>query len=651
MLKLSLRLFLVACFRVRTLTSDDWNLKDSYIGCFRNVGSSKNASIVTEKVEECVEFCEDETNNLIALKNGKECHCTYKLDCAVASFLCNVSCASKQACGGEEFYSVYKAKPRRIHDGFFSLSTYPVPSISMDFEGFTLELCAHFCFEHNYTFFQTTLEDVCDCNNEYEYNSMNYSELVCNQMSSSDSKEISDCFFKNFDHVNVLYSTRFQYEFQRGVSIHSHCKNGNGDYKIEETCSEGCLEGWKGKSCMERNCATNNGDCGNEMKCIHSRVNDFEYIECVCPYGTVRNKWHLCEVFKVNLALFKPSYASSTHNDSRRGPCVAAHVSDGIYNGWLVARVSEEVSAWIAVDLENVYCVGLVRIYDAAHDNTNAVERMVKFVIRLGRQFDISAKSDMRDELETCGMGPDKKELAGIAMNILCADFTLLSQFVVIQQAHHKLAVAELEVYEAGCDIMNGRCGEKKCVELRNASSTVINCEEWVNDTTIDQPSYGCFKKVVAEHEHHRYGLSYEQCVNVCRSNSYNLSVVKGGMKCLCGNRLTVYDEVPEESCKLPHHQFYLVFHDYLMLGDDITTSNTSTAAANDSLAGTNINFSYEDEPPSYRTELASSDDSAGKTRNRRTKLKSAGKRENCGNVRADLHVCTLSELEKKEKT
>ncbi|ESO10342.1 hypothetical protein HELRODRAFT_183713 [Helobdella robusta] len=470
------------------------DLKESYIGCYRNISSTKTVASVGS-VDECSQECTDENNSMIALKDGEECNCIERLDSVVASSQCDVICDNDDACGGSDSYSVYKSKPRVMHDAFLSVDNHQPEDIVMILPAFsTLEMCAHFCFETNHTFFQTIKNGSCSCFQEHQVTLGYVQEQICEKC-TYDLNEVCECYHKNYQDKTTIFSTRSQYDFQRGVSTYSHCRNrNNGSYEITEKCPEGCDPGWRGDSCRERDCSSGGGGCPNGMGCIESMVNDDDYVECVCPPGKVRNKWYQCEVYRKNIALHKPPYYSSIWPlETSHGLFLISpvYLTDGIHNGYFISHIFDSMPAWMAVDLLNLYCVGFIRAYGRLNAVLHIVGRMDRFVVRLNETLDTTSKNDLRTQTNLCGYGPEKAIQSGNPMVVLCEDFTIFSQFVIIQQSDERLhegvtSLAELEVFEAGCDLLNGRCKNQTCVEVKNGDRRVISCVEVYSTTTAN---------------------------------------------------------------------------------------------------------------------------------------------------------------------
>ncbi|ESO02432.1 hypothetical protein HELRODRAFT_161703 [Helobdella robusta] len=462
------------------------DLKESYIGCYRNISSTKTVASVGS-VNECSLECKGESNNMIALKSGKECNCIGRLDSAVASSQCDVPCANRDACGGRDSYSVYKSKPRKTHDDYASFESRQRDVILKTLPNtYTFEMCAHFCFETNYTFFQKIdTSNRCGCFQEHGTGNSYFTKLICNTC-SSDRSEVCRCYHQGHEEKIAIFATRFQYDFQRGVSTYSHCRNrNNGSYEITANCPDGCDPGWRGDSCRERDCSSGRGDCPVGMECIESTVNGNKYVECVCPPGKVRNKWYQCEVFRKNLALHKPPYYSSTydeHDNPTMGAHYKIHLTDGNYDGYHISHILDAMPAWMAVDLLSLYCVGFIRAYNRINQWTDFLKRMDKFVVRLNETFDVSNREDIRDKVNLCGFGPEEAIQGGNPMIVVCENFTILTRFVFIQPSDermkdHHTALAELEVFEAGCDLFNGRCGEvEPCREEKKEGTVTISC-------------------------------------------------------------------------------------------------------------------------------------------------------------------------------
>ncbi|ESO02500.1 hypothetical protein HELRODRAFT_161777 [Helobdella robusta] len=468
------------------------DMKKSYIGCYQNISSTKTIVLV-DSVDECSMECQTESNNMIALKSGKECNCIGRLDSAVASSQCNVPCDTEDACGGKDSYSVYKSKPRVMHDSYLSVNIRQPENIMMILPAsFTLEMCAHFCFETNHTFFQTIKHDGCSCFQEHQITLGFVQEQICEKC-KHDLNEVCECYHKNYQAKTTIFLTRSQYDFHRGVSTYSHCRNRNkGSYEITADCTDGCDPGWRGDSCRERDCSSGGGDCPVGMECIESTVNGNKYVECACPPGKVRNKWYQCEVFRKNIALHKPPYYSSLWTSETVDGMYSknqVYLTDGIHNGYFISHINDPMPAWMAVDLLNLYCVGFIRAYNSLIPVLSVVGRMNKFVVRLNKTLDTTSKIDIRNQTNLCGYGPENAIQSGNPMVVFCENFTIFSRFVIIQQSDEKLhegftALAELEVFEAGCDLFNGRCGTEPCREEKKKYSTVIHCNKLPTITT-----------------------------------------------------------------------------------------------------------------------------------------------------------------------
>ncbi|ESN95065.1 hypothetical protein HELRODRAFT_195136 [Helobdella robusta] len=559
-----------------------FDLKENYIGCFKDVRSIKEKRV--KSVEECENLCKAEENiSLIALKNGKECNCINRLDAALPSSDCMLPCTSDEACGGKETYSVYRIDQYTTHDDVWGdISEYEnyfilISNISLNIS-YNLQRCAHFCLEVNATFFMGLEQSLCKCLYNYpDVVAPNKSELQCNEMCSDLPGSICNCHYIDSQNTNLVYALRFQYEFQRGRSTYAHCTDVFTDIchvppckHIEFTeisdCRKGCKDGWKGESCKERDCTSNNGDCGIEMKCVEILVNKNLYVECACPFGTVRNKWQQCEVFRNNLANRLDSFLSSTYNMPGRGLMSADRLADGAYDGYMMAHTNDPKTAWMAVDLSMLYCVGFVRAYNRIMESEEMYMLINEFAVKLSKNFDINTKAGMKsnDELFLCGYGPKKALQGGNPMIVFCQNFTVLSKFVIIHQPGERegnLALAELEIYEVGCDILNGRCGEKKCNEDRVKNGPlVIRCTDWTDVATINTPWYGCYEQVEAEFYFLEYGMTYLECKIVCDSRDYLLSVMKAGLKCACGDKLLVKGKLSTRLCKKGHFRTNFVY-------------------------------------------------------------------------------------------
>ncbi|ESO02520.1 hypothetical protein HELRODRAFT_161801 [Helobdella robusta] len=447
------------------------DLKESYIGCYRNISSTKTVASVVS-VDECSQECKLEINNMIALKNGENCNCIERLDSAVASSQCDVPCDNKDACGGSDSYSVYKSKPRVMHDAYAGFLYRQAGYILVILpKNYTLEMCAHFCFETNHTFFQTIKVNNCSC---FENPKLGVG-LVKNQLCEKCNhfqNEVCNCYFETYQLMNTIFTTRFQYDFQRGVSTYSHCRNRNkGNYEITANCPDGCDPGWRGDSCRERDCSSGGGDCPVGMECIESTVNGNKYVECVCPPGKVRNKWYQCEVFRKNIALNKPPYYSSHRSVNER--MLPSFLTDGIYSGYFVSHISDSMPAWMAVDLLSLHCIGYIRAYNRVSSTEDMLSQMDKFVVRLNETLNTTSQDDIRNQTNLCGYGPENALQDGYPMIVLCKNSSLFSQFVIIQQSDEKMhqgvtSLAELEVFEVGCgcDIFNEECEKPKCTEV-----------------------------------------------------------------------------------------------------------------------------------------------------------------------------------------
>ncbi|ESO00078.1 hypothetical protein HELRODRAFT_176388 [Helobdella robusta] len=422
-----------------------FELKSSYIGCFQFIRWTRVKRIAN--IKDCLDICRNETNNFIAIGNGKQCSCVERMEAAVASSRCDVPCENGNACGGKRFYSVYKAKPREKHHGimYHHSGSYEKWKLLLP-PLYNLEMRAHFCLEMNTAHFSMDpLQSLeCTCFNNSIISGFFGLVLKCDRCLHNEN-EICRCYDKHWYELSVLYSTRPTYEFQRGQSTYSHC--GDENYKVETKCSAACDEGWKGDSCRERDCTRNNGGCGNETKYIESTVNGYEYVECICPFGT-------------------------------------------------------------------------------------AVQ-------------------------------------AGNPMLVVCKNFSILSQFVILQQPgkpsyFNALAVSELEVYEAHCGILNGRCGEQKCEEqtLGHLGPIIIECTNWVDTKIVEKkPFNGCFKNVQETLQLVGFRLSYQQCETACNSNlNSSFAVMQAGFKCLCGQYLLVSGQMPINYCIIGRFDSNLVF-------------------------------------------------------------------------------------------
>ncbi|ESO00060.1 hypothetical protein HELRODRAFT_176369 [Helobdella robusta] len=536
-------------------------LELNYIGCFQKVWSIERSD---SNFDDCASNCWSSVY-MIALTNGRKCNRVARVDAAVASWRCDKLCNNK-ACGGLEFYSVYRFKPLSIHDLYCHLTPNAKESAiySRNFDSLdNLEMCAHFCLEMNMTFFRKD-SNKCDC-----FQAVNYGKFfkrtsdIISTACPKNVNEICDYLFEHHLCLSHVFATRPDYEFQRGVSTFSHCKIIN--YEIQEGCPEGCSKGWKGDSCRERDCTRNNGDCGDEMKCIESTVNGNKYVECVCPLGTVRNKWYLCDVFRENVVL--------NQMDNWMGiviPDDKDTTNNGIYNGYVMDDNNNQNT--ISVVFHSLYSIGYVRIYGKLCENERVCSQLDKFVIKLG------SSDDARNLPETCGYGPDEAIQAGNPMTVICKDFTYRSRLVVLLQSDEKIgtgnpAIAEMEVYEVSCGVLNGRC-EQRCTESKDGDAHVVSCSSWTDEQAVTNSFYGCYLKVSGDLHYNRAGLSYMQCKDACTLMSKSLAVMQAGFKCYCGSSLNIAGNIPVEDCKKGHYRSNLIFDDCDMQDDFCNKTN-----------------------------------------------------------------------------
>ncbi|ESN91286.1 hypothetical protein HELRODRAFT_165288 [Helobdella robusta] len=146
-------------------------------------------------------------------------------------------------------------------------------------------MCSYFCFETNYTFFQKIdTSNRCSCFQEHGTGNSSFAALICDPC-SSDGSEVCGCYHQGHETKTTIFATRFQYDFQRGVSTYSHCRNRNKEsYKITANCPDGCDPGWRGDSCRERDCSSEtNGTnvrfsgriwpCINHLITVHTLLN------------------------------------------------------------------------------------------------------------------------------------------------------------------------------------------------------------------------------------------------------------------------------------------------------------------------------------------------------------------------------------------
>ncbi|ESN92298.1 hypothetical protein HELRODRAFT_184512, partial [Helobdella robusta] len=378
-----------------SVTLAEFNVSDAYIGCFKFISSNNSQPHVVSSIIECSRTCTDlGSTHMIALRRGRDCFCVDRMDAAVASSQCHVRCPDGRACGAMDTYSVYKHRRMLIHDvAYFSTKDY-LPVENKPFTPASLETCAFYCLHRESPFFCVqAVYGFCTCKNCMFY--ANYFPLKpdvfeCNVRCPHDENEICGCHQKSGRDNSAVYLTRFKYEFQKGTSLFARCRDRgwiNLVFDIPETCTYGCKEGWKDgkRPCMERDCSFNNGDCG-ALKCIESVVNGYSYIECVCPYGQARNKMDECEVFRLNLAFKRKSYLSSTLNHSHYGLLDAIHLTDGIYDGFKGAQINDNIAAWIAVELEMLFCVGYVKVYKRYCVSLKKCDEMNGFVVSLNKR-------------------------------------------------------------------------------------------------------------------------------------------------------------------------------------------------------------------------------------------------------------------------
>ncbi|ESO00051.1 hypothetical protein HELRODRAFT_176359 [Helobdella robusta] len=571
--------FVLILLQTNSILTKAYGQKYDYIGCFQWVRSPLFE--IHDDVEDCAANCKftNPFNNMIGLKNGRECHCVSGVSSAVASWRCNMFCKNF-SCGGVEFYSVYKIQPRQEHDIYYC-HVHPENSenaiYSRNFDNLdSLEMCAHFCLEMNMTFFRKTIfYNKCNCFQEVKYAlyfrsaDESFHAVLC----SKNEAEICEYYFESLRNLPTIFSTRLFYEFQRGVSTFSHCKTIN--YEIQERCPEGCSEGWKGDSCRERDCTRNNGDCGDEMKCIESTVNGNKYVECVCPLGTVRNKWYLCEVFRKNVVQHNKYIGKP-----RDGP--AENLTKASYNGFLGQRPYTRC-IWIAVALQSLYSVGYLRVYGRLCHNNYVCRPQDGFVARLSENTLVENELNV-ESLKTCGYGPEKAKQAGNPMTIICEDFALRSRYVILHPSDEKFGydgffLSLLEVYEVSCGVLNGRC-EQRCTESKDGDAHVVSCSSWTDEQAVTNSVYGCYLKVSGDLHFEKAGLSYMQCRDACTLMSKSLAVMQAGFKCYCSSNLSIAGNIPVEDCKKGHYRSNLIFDDCLMLNnfcEEIENSSHST--------------------------------------------------------------------------
>ncbi|ESN97215.1 hypothetical protein HELRODRAFT_178337 [Helobdella robusta] len=559
------------------LKLDAVDLARNYIGCYRYIDPSIYIGPI-ESIDECLTKCYGEKNDMVALARGKECSCVNKMDAATSSYLCNAHCSSKESCGGDDFYSVYRNRKNTTEMQGDSFCSKQEPSRLGNSNRISdlssVEECAFFCLEKNQTFFNFYILQ-CYCFSDYKPFPPIRTVLKCDEC-LQDSNDTNCCDISLKDCI-ITYTSRFIYDFQRGLSTYSHC--GHEESKIQK-CPKGCDPGWTGDSCRERSCLINNGDCGDKMKCVELSVNGQQYVECECLHGLVRNKWNLCEVFRINLALHQSVHGSSTNDQSS-----TKYLNDGMCDGYNFAQAD----AWLAVELQKLYCVGFVRVYGKICLTEKHCNHMNEFVIRLNRTINLISKTQSSIMANFCGRGPKKPLQAGNPMIVICQNFTVLSKFVIIHQSEKlltksQIAVAELEVFEVGCDIMNGRCSNQKCTEVRMKDAKIIKCVNWTDTKNVTEPFYGCYEIAKAEYEHPQSGLSYKDCKNACKTSSYKLSVVKAGYKCSCGNYVVVSEEAGVEKCRDKLEQYSLVYHECKYVDDFCESTIEFTVSPDDLL-------------------------------------------------------------------
>ncbi|ESO00044.1 hypothetical protein HELRODRAFT_176352 [Helobdella robusta] len=547
-------------------TSDDIKDLGSYVGCFRYVTSTNDLIFPSTLKSYCISRCRLANLNLIAVSKFNACQCVQTLGPAVSSALCNYICQADQSCLSTNYYFVYRIGPQKIHHAYYctndKMNTFDVQVPAQT----SLETCAHICLELNYTFLQTLRKEVCSCIKTLEYGIFHRTKLTCNELVEN-SLEIKNCHYTEHENKTTIYTTRFSYDFQRGVSSYSHCKNKK--YEIAEKCADGCSEGWMGDSCRNRDCRQNNGDCGSEMKCVEVVVNNQTYVECVCPYGTVRTRWDVCEVFKFNLVESDSCSLSSTFYDRARNISMeATYLSDHSIDGYTAAQINDNIAAWIAVTFQKLYAIGFVKVYGKLCQDEKDCSRLNNFLVKLSTLYEFDNDSDIRSLLELCGKGPDHAVQAGTPMTVVCKNFTLLSRSLIIQQSNEKFslgnsAIAELEVFEVGCDTLNGRCKEdQKCTEEKMHDATVTKCTDLNDLRSAVAPFYGCFRWLLTQYHLNRYGLSYQECQDECRARKFDVAAVKAGINCSCGNQVTVGDEAPMDDCRKQHYLAYYIYHD-----------------------------------------------------------------------------------------
>ncbi|ESN93798.1 hypothetical protein HELRODRAFT_184495, partial [Helobdella robusta] len=318
---------------------------------------------------------------------------------------------------------------------------------------------------------------------------------------------------------------RFTYDFQRGLSSYSRCPI-TGKLKLMHFCASGCDAGWKGYDCRERDCTVRNGDCGAEMKCVESLVNNTMYTECACPTGTVRNNFNLCEVFRENLALHKPAFLSSVN-----GANEAKYLTDGIYYDFKFAQINDKKSNWMAVDLQMSYCIGYVIVYNRFSETDSIMHQLDNFVVRLNGTFDTSADYDIRKKVNLCGRWPSEALNGVNQMKVVCENFTLISKFVIVQEADKNfigsMGVVELEVYSVGTLPVTSSIPKPKKMNL--LSTDYVGCYQFIE--AVKTKDVG----------------SISECSSFCKEETTRYISLKGGKECNCNDRLGL--AVPSSYC------------------------------------------------------------------------------------------------------
>ncbi|ESO03225.1 hypothetical protein HELRODRAFT_174125 [Helobdella robusta] len=129
-------------------------------------------------------------------------------------------------------------------------------------------------------------------------------------------------------------------------------------------------------------------------------------------------------------------------------------------------------------------------MYKTSDNECRRINALDRFRIKLNETLDISARLDIRNFVKTCSEYDGEASHITLPMCVNCQDMQLKSKYVIIMQSEERstttrLAFGSIDVYEAGCHINNGNCGEDLvCVESVDEIKCVPTQRRTISVTT-----------------------------------------------------------------------------------------------------------------------------------------------------------------------